>query len=135
MKVGSLGKIIFSVSANKIQTFSGFKLKASASFGSHKRHCSNEFVEFTGNNAGTASLDITLSQILGSDVETELKRLDTYKKTGETLKLVIGKKKIGDYRWVITDYTVTPTLYGKKSEIITANVSISLKEYLKALKY
>lgn len=135
MTVGSLGKIVFYVSANKVQTFSGLKLKHSASFGSHKRHCSNEFVEFTGNNAGTATIEIALSQILGSDVEAELKRLETYKKTGETLRFVIGKKQLGDYRWVITDYTVTPTLYGKKSEIITAKVSVSLKEYLKAMKY
>ncbi len=131
MKVGSLGKVVFSVSSNKVETFSGLKISSSASFGSHKRHCGNEIIEFTGNDADTISFSMTISQILGVNVEEELEKLKNYKRTGKTLKFVIGKKVIGNYRWVITNLTITPKHYGKKSEIITAEVSVSLKEYNK----
>lgn len=131
MKVGSLGKVVFTVSANKVETFSGLTISSSASFGSHKRHCGNEIIEFTGNNADTISFNMTLSAILGVDVEEELQKLKDYKKSGKTLKLVIGKKAIGNYRWVITNLTVTAKTYGNKSELITAGVAISLKEYNK----
>ena len=131
MKVGSLGRVVFSVSSNKVETFSGLKISSSASFGSHKRHCGNEIIEFTGNDADSISFNMTISQILGVDVEEELEKLRQYKKTGKTLKFVIGKKVIGNYRWVITNISITPKQYGKKSEIITAEVSITLKEYNK----
>ncbi len=131
MRVGSLGEIVFSVSSNKVETFSGLKISSSASFGSHKRHCGNEIIEFTGNDADSLSFNMTLSQILGVDVESELEKLRKYKKTGKTLKLVIGKKVIGNYRWAITKMTITPKHYGKKSEIVTADVAITLKEYNK----
>ena len=131
MRVGSLGEIVFSVSSNKVKTFEDLKISSSASFGSHKRHCGNEIIEFTGNDADSLSFNMTLSQILGVDVESELEALRKYKKTGKTLKLVIGKKVIGNYRWVITKMTITPKHYGKKSEILTADVAITLKEYNK----
>ncbi len=131
MRVGSLGEIVFSVSSNKVETFSGLKISSSASFGSHKRHCGNEIIEFTGNDADSITFNMTLSEILGADVESMLKKLHEYKKTGKTLKLVIGKKVIGNYRWVITKMTITPKHYGKKAEILTADVAITLKEYNK----
>ena len=131
MKVGSLGKVVFTVSSNKVETFSDLKISSSASYGSHKRHCGNEIIEFTGNNADTVSFNMTLSQILGVDVAEELEKLKKYKKSGKTLKFIIGKKVIGNYRWVITNLTVTAKTYGKKSEIITAGVAVTLKEYNK----
>ncbi len=131
MRVGSLGEIVFSVSSNKVETFSGLKISSSASYGSHKRHCGNEIIEFTGNDADSISFNMTLSQILGVDVESELEKLRKYKKTGKTLKLVIGKKVIGNYRWVITKMNITPKYYGKRSEILTADVAVTLKEYNK----
>lgn len=131
MKVGSLGKVVFTVSTNKVETFSGLKISSSASYGSHKRHGGNEIIEFTGNDADTVSFNMTLSQILGVKVDSELEKLKKYKKSGKTLKFVIGKRVIGNYRWVITKLTVTEEIYGKKSELITAGVAITLKEYNK----
>lgn len=131
MKVGSLGKVVFTVSTNKVETFSGSKISSSASYGSHKRHGGNEIIEFTGNDADTVSFNMTLSQILGVKVAEELDKLKKYKKTGKTLKFVIGKRVIGNYRWVITKLNVTEEIYGKKSELITAGVAITLKEYNK----
>ena len=107
------------------------KISSSASYGSHKRHCGNEIIEFTGNNADTVTFNMTLSQILGVNVAEELEKLKKYKKSGKTLKFIIGKKVIGNYRWVITNLTVTAKTYGKKSEIITAVVAVTLKEYNK----
>ena len=77
---------------NKVETFSGLKISSSASYGSHKRHCGNEIIEFTGNDADTVSFNMTLSQILGVKVAEELEKLKKYKKTGKTLKFVIGKE-------------------------------------------
>lgn len=88
-------------------------------------------IEFTGNDADTVSFNMTLSQILGVKVAEELDKLKKYKKTGKTLKFVIGKRVIGNYRWVITKLNVTEEIYGKKSELITAGVAITLKEYNK----
>lgn len=131
MNVGCLGDVVFNVSSNKVETFSDLKISSSASYSSHKRHCGNEYIEFTGNDADSITLNILLSEILGVNVNKELNTLKKYKKNGSLLKLIIGKKLIGNYRWVITKLTITPTYYSKKSEIINAKVAITLKEYNK----
>ncbi len=65
MKVGSLGKLFSQFQQTKLKHFRGLKISSSASYGSHKRHCGNEIIEFTGNDADTVSFNMTLSQILG----------------------------------------------------------------------
>ncbi len=131
MIVGSLGDVIFSVSSNKIETFSKFTRSSSASYGSFKPHGADELIEFVGNDADSISLKVTLSEILGVRVEEELEKMREYRRGGALLRFVIGKKQIGNYRWVITKMSDTSLRYGKDSEIITAEVSITLKEYNK----
>ncbi len=131
MQVGCLGDIVFSTSINKVETLNNLKINHSASYSSHKRHCGNEIIEFTGNDASTISFNILLSEFLGVDVEEELEKLKEYERTGKTLKFVLGKKTLGNYRWVITKHTITPKTYDKRGNITSADVSISLKEYNK----
>ena len=131
MQVGCLGDIVFSTSINRVETVTGLKISNSASFSSHKPHCGDEILEFTGNDASTVSFNMTLSTMLGVDIEEELQKLEEYKKTGKILKFTLGKKIIGNYRWVITKYTVTYKHYEKDGTLITGDVSVSLKEYNK----
>lgn len=130
MIVGSLGDIVFSVSSKMVETLNNLKYTKSANYTGHQRHNGDEMLEYTGRNAAEVSFSITLSYALGVKVEEELKKIDNYTKYGKILKFVLGKQIIGSYRWVIAKYTVTYKQFDKYGEIVTTDVSLSLKEYI-----
>lgn len=129
--VGSLGGIIFTVSSDKIMTMSNIKTSGTANYGKHQRVSGNTLLEYTGNDADTLSFDIKLAAQLGVDIEKELDKIAAAQRSGEVLKLVIGKKAYGRYRWVIEKYSATYTAFGKDGKPILADVSLTLGEYLK----
>lgn len=131
MKIGSLGGIVFSVDPNKIQTVSNFKQSGSARYGKHQRHCGDTLLEFVGRDADTISFDMTLAAQLGVDVEAELAKIVNAEQSGEALKLVIGKKALGRFKWVITKHTVNFKQLGRDNALIMAEVSVQLSEYLR----
>lgn len=131
MVVGSLGGIVFTVSDSKIMTMNNVKVSGFASYGKHQRHGGDTLLEFVGNDAGSFTFDITLAAQLGVDVESEIEKIEEAKQNGTILKLVIGKKVYGRYRWVIQKYSVSYKAYDRAGNPILADVSITLAEYLK----
>lgn len=131
MTIGSLGKIVFSVSLNKTETFTNLKQSGSAAFSEHQRHGGNSLIEFVGRNADTLTFDMILSSELGVDVQAEIDKISAAEQSGEILKLVIGKKIYGRYRWVIKSHSVNIKYFDKSSKPLLASVSVSLTEYLK----
>ena len=131
MTIGSLGGIVFSVSSNKVETVNNFKQSGSASYGKHQRHSGNTLLEFVGSDVDTISFDMTLAAQLGVDVEAELAKIVKAEQTGEALKLVIGKKALGRFKWVITKHTVNFKQLGRDNALIRAEVSVQLSEYLR----
>lgn len=131
MTVGSLGKIIFKISPNVIETITNVKQSGSAVFSEHQRHGGNSLLEFVGRNADTLSFEMILSSELGVNVQTEIDKIVAAERAGEILKLVIGKKIYGRYRWVIKSHSVTIKHFDKNNEPLLAHVSVNLIEYLK----
>ena len=131
MTVGSLGSIVFSVSANTIKTLSNLKQSGSARYGKHQQHCGNTLLEYVGNDPDSVSFDIRLSARHGVDVDGEIEKIVNAEQSGEIMKFVIGKKTIGRYKWVITKHTVTYKQTDRGNNLILADVAISLTEYLK----
>lgn len=131
MVVGSLGDIIFSVSSEKVETLNNLKYTKSVNFSEHKRHNTTSILEYTGRNADEISFKITLSYLLGVNVEDELKKIEEYTQQGKLLKMVLGKTIYGSYRWVITKYTVNYKYFDRLGDVVNAEVSLNLKEYCK----
>ena len=46
--IGSLGDVIFTVSAELVRTLDNFQWSGSARYGVHQRHAGNALTEFTG---------------------------------------------------------------------------------------
>lgn len=131
MTVGYLGDIVFTVAADKIETFNNASWGGSASYGTHKRHNGTTLLEFVGSDADTFSFDIKLSAELGIDVMGEIKKILSAERKGAILRLVIGKKSYGRYRWVIKKHTVKMQYYDRRGNLTAAEVSLSLTEYIK----
>lgn len=131
MRIGSLGDVVFSINSRKIETLTGLKESASAAFSEHKRHNNSSILEFTGRNAKEISFSMTLSTELGVNVENEIKKIDNYLQKGTSLRLILGKRVYGSYKWVITKYSVSHKYFDKRGAPVVTDVSITLKEYCK----
>ncbi|MCM1275453.1 MAG: phage tail protein [Lachnospiraceae bacterium] len=130
MTVGSLGDIIFSVSSEKIETLTNLKISGSANYGKHQLHGGDTVLEFTGRDADQISFEMTLAERLGVNVEEELEKIENAVRSGEALTFVIGKKIVGNYKWVITKYTVNMKQFDRELVPVLATVSLSLSEYV-----
>lgn len=131
MKVGTLGDIVFQVSESTILTMRSIKWTESADYSTHKRHGGTTLNEFVGSGVGSISFSIRLSEFLGVNVVEQLKIIMQYMRKGETLRLVIGRKVYGRYRWVITKTSTTMEYCDKKGNLTQADVQLTLSEYIK----
>ena len=64
-EIGTLGDIVFKVSANKVKTFDDLKIDSKTNYAKHTRHLKKPLLEFQYNDTDTASLTIYLSAFLG----------------------------------------------------------------------
>ncbi len=127
-KIGTLGDIVFKVSAKTIQTFDGLEIDSKTNYAKHTRHNKKPLLEFQYNDTDTASFSIYLSVFLGADPRKMQKKIDEYRKKGKILTLVIGGKKYGS-KWVITSHSKQFERFDNKGSLLVAKSNISLEEY------
>ena len=114
-KIGSLGSLVFSVSENTVRTFDELSWKVSAKYATHDRHIKRDVLEFLGPEPGTISF----------------KKLNKMCNKGNISTLVLGGKKYGSYKWVITGVSSTLKRYDNKGNCWAATADVTLKEYPK----
>ena len=127
-KIGTLGDIVFTVSANTIQTFEGLKIDSKTNYAKHTRHNKKPLLEFQYNDNDTASFSIYLSAFLGVNPRSMQNKIDKYRKKGKILTLVIGGKKYGK-KWGITSHSKEYERFDNKGNLLIAKSNISLEEY------
>ena len=106
-KIGSLGSLVFSVSENTVRTFDELSWKVSAKYATHDRHIKRDVLEFLGPEPGTISFKMAFSVFHGTNPLNEIKKLNKMCNKGNISTLVLGGKKYGSYKWVITGVSST----------------------------
>ncbi len=127
-KIGTLGKIVFSVSDKKVQTFTDLSIESSARYSTHTRHLKKPLLEFGGMDNDKLSFSIYYSAYLGVNPEKQVKMIDTYMKQGKQLSLVIGGKKYGS-KWVITKHSKSYKHFDRKGRVLAVESKLTLEEY------
>ena len=128
--IGQLGDYEFEVSAQSVKTFDGLKLSESASWTEHKVLGRKGLLEFTGLNAGSLSLKISLNENLGVDPLTEIAALREYMKEGAAVIFMLGDEVIGSDYWVIESLDEEYSEIGSKGQVKRIEVNVKLKEYI-----
>ena len=64
-KIGSFGKLAFSVSEKTVRTFDEISWKVSAKYATHDRHIKRDVLEFLGPEPDTISVNYPLSKANG----------------------------------------------------------------------
>ena len=128
--IGQLGDYEFEVSTESVKTFDGLKFSNSAGYTEHKVLARKGLLEFTGLNASTASLKMTLNERLGVDVLEEIAAFYEYMNDGEALVFMLGDEVMGEDMWVIESLDEEYTEINNKGRVIRADLNIKLKEYV-----
>lgn len=127
--IGTLGDIVFSVSRGQVKTFDGMKWDSSVQYATHNRHLKDPLLEYTGTDLDTISFTMVFSAFLGVNPIAEITKLLNAERSGQIMRLVIGSKAYGKYKWVITKTSKDLERFDNKGNLITAKVSVSLKAY------
>ena len=129
--VGCLGRIVFEVSSEKLETVSALKKNAVAKYGQHDRHLMQALPEFTGVQPQSLTFDLMLSEYLGVHPHQELYVLDQYLRNGDALTFVLGGYVYGSYKWVVESYEMKAEHYDHYGNITSCTVTVTLLEYTK----
>lgn len=130
-KIGSFGKLAFSASEKTVRTFDEISWKVSAKYATHDRHIKRDVLEFLGPEPDTISFKMAFSVFHGTNPLNEIKKLNKMCSNGEVNYLILGGKKYGSYKWVITGVSSTLKRYDNKGNCWAATADVTLKEYPK----
>ena len=128
--IGQLGDYEFEVSTESVRTFDGLKFNNSASYTEHKVLGRKGVLEYTGLNASTASLKISLNEYMGVDVLEEISAFYEYMNDGEALVFMLGGEVMGEDMWVIESLDEEYTEIDNQGRVRRADITLKLKEYL-----
>ena len=134
--IGYLGKsagngISFVVSREVFRTPKNLKWSGSARYATHQRHGTYALTEFTGIDPSRFSFDILLTAEMGVNPLKEVAKIGNYEQDGEALRLVIGGKAYGKYRWNIQSHEVKIEYTDEAGRMYAVEVSVELLEYRK----
>lgn len=124
--IGTLGAVVFEVSANKIRTFVDLSRSGSARYQQHDVVSTKPVLEFLGPDLDSIPLQIRLDANKGIKPLEEITRLRDYMNNGERLTLIIGGSVFGDF--VIEKLTDTWERIDNRGNLIIGTVDIGLKE-------
>lgn len=131
-KIGSFGDVIFEVSQKKILTFKELEMKSSAKWDEHSIHRNKAKLEFDGPGLIDLNYTILLRAEQGINPMKEIAKLERIKNKGEAHLFILGQKPLAPNKFVIVDTSVDLKNIDQKGNILSAEVTLSLKEYVES---
>lgn len=128
--VGMWGQLRFRVSDSYVLTFSGLKRTVTANWNDCERTGMKPLPHFAGATLQELNMEITLDAGLGVKPAKLLKLIETQVEGGFAYPLVLGKRLIGNNKWVCVKSTEAIETVLKRGEIYRATVTLNFKEYL-----
>lgn len=129
--IASLGDIVFEVSSDTVRTFKNLKYNVSAKYQNHAKLGGRPTTEYIGIDAESLTMTVKLSALHGLDPRKEMKKFNDACRKGTLLRFVLGNKKFGNYRWVITKVGNSIERIDKKGNILSVELSVTLSSYAK----
>lgn len=130
MIVGYLGDIPFVVSSNYLRTFNDYARSSTGRWAKHDIIGSKPVLEFLGPDVEKISFKMQLRADHGINPYKELDNLRTLRDKGKAMTLIVGNKVVGKNYWIIESIDESVKFWSRSGQIISAEVSITLQEYV-----
>lgn len=111
-------------------TFQDLQRNVSSRVTEHARILKKHKTEFGGPNLSEVSFTMTFSASLGVNPRKMLSSLESCVRLGKTGYIIIGAKKIGKHKYIITNISESWGHIIKNGKLVNASVDVTMKEYL-----
>ena len=132
-EVGSLGGIQFYVRAingkNEILSFQDMSRESSAKYGEHSAAGKKAYLEFIAPEPEQITLTIVADEKFGIKPRKLQKKLHVYEAQGKVCTFMLGGKRVGHFKWVITGTSDTYKTIGVNGKVTQMSFVLTLKEY------
>ncbi len=125
--IGTLGQVVFEVSADKVRTTSDFKRKRAANYAEHAVLDRKPILQYVGPALDEISFRIRLDAAQGINPSRELISLEKILLAGDELMLIIGGQPLG--KFVLEELNEAWTRQDGQGRLMVAEVDLKLKEY------
>lgn len=131
MAIGHIGKtVVFETSDAKILTFKKMQRTVKGRWASHSRVGIKPKKQFLGPDADQVTFTITLNAEHGVKPRKTMENIEELIKTGEPQTVVIGSRKVGENKYVITEVSESWDTILNQGEVVKIACDITLEEYL-----
>lgn len=128
-KIGTLGPIRFAVSDQKLLSFHNMKREIAGKWNNMERIGKKPLTVFAGAELQTITLSVILDAGLGVPPRDMLEEIEAMVECGDANYLIIGKRQVGNGRWVVTKSSEAWERVIIKGELFRASVDLTLQEY------
>lgn len=129
--IGNIGKqIIFQTSDERIFNFAKMQRTVKGRWTSHSRVRKKPKKQFLGPDADSITFTIELNALHGVRPRKTVEKIEKLIRTGKPQMVVIGNKKVGKHKFVITEMSESWETILNKGEVIKIVCDLTLEEYL-----
>ena len=131
MAIGHIGKtVVFETSDAKIFNFKKMQRTVKGRWASHSRIGKKPRKQFLGPDADQLTFTITLNAEHGVKPRKTVEKIEKLIRTGKPQTVVIGNKKVGSNKYVITEISENWDTILNMGEVVKISCDITLEEYL-----
>ena len=131
MAIGNWGTdVVFSVSDLRVLTTKDVNQNVGSEWATHSRIGAKDQVEYLRPKLRKLTFTIELDASFGVRPRAVLEMLERHSELGHVFPFVIGGKRLGRYKWRMTDVgEAWETIYSR-GELYRAKVNVTMEEYV-----
>ncbi len=129
--IGNIGKgIIFETSDKRILNFTKMQRTVKGRWASHPRTGKKPEKQFLGPDADSITFTVVLDAMHGVKPRKTVDKIENLVRTGKPQTVVIGKKRVGKHKFVITEMGESWETILNRGETARIVCDLTLEEYL-----
>ncbi|PIC80549.1 hypothetical protein CSV75_01795 [Sporosarcina sp. P18a] len=128
--IGSFGTVVFEVTPKKINSFTDLEKSNKSRWSEHEIHGKKAKLEFEGAGLIDINYRLLLRVENGINPMKEIAKLEKMNDGGKAAPFILGSKPLSPNKFVITEISEALKNIDQRGNILSAEVTISLKEYV-----
>lgn len=131
MVIGAWGTdVVFTVSDKKVLTFNDLNRTVGSEWATHSRIGLKDQVEYLRPTLQKLTFTMTLNATLGVRPRATMEMISDHAEKGSVFPMAIGGKRVGKYKWRITNVSEAWETIYNGGELLQAKINVTMEEYV-----